>query len=209
MKQASKKLIQKKKKEEISKEAELVQKDLDEAKPKLDRAVKVMASIREEDIKPLAGAKAPVSLRYYFECSCLIMGKRLLPVNEIKDWVFNSKGDKIVYFAFSWDSHVITYLKNGSFFGTLSDFQKRINENRLKINDETLELIKPLLDTKFIEKEDVMAFDDKIANNAGGEAAVTLAQFCRFMDDYVKAVREVIPKKLKVDEKKKWSLKWQ
>ena len=188
-----------KKADEISKEAALVKKDLDDAEPKLIKAVKVMNSISADQIAGYTGNNVSFCMKYYFECSTIIMGKRLSTITDILKHKFN-KEIQIVYFNLSWD-YVVTYLKNGAWFKTLQEFKDKINESKLSINDETLELIQPLLLTRNVDKNDQEVFEETVASFAGGTAAVTLMNFCKCLDEYVNAVRECIPKKQALDNK--------
>ena len=95
---------------------------------------------------------------------------------------------------------MISYISSnayGSFFDTIKEWQEKLDGNKLNINDETLELLRPFLDSKTSKDEPL--FSDDVASKIGGDACKRLAAFCRSISDFVYAVRDVIPKQQKVE----------
>ena len=106
-----------------------------------------------------------------------------------------NKDTKVRYYSpLGWTTMLSYIMSNsyGSFFDTIKEYQEKLYGNHLKINDETLELLRPFLDSKTCMDEPL--FSDDVAMKIGGDACKRLAAFCRTISDYVYAVRDVIPR---------------
>ena len=189
--------------EEIQKEAERVQLELELAKPKLEDAKKKMSQINKDAIQSLQGNNVAFSIRYYFDCVAIIIGKRLKPIEEFGELEFTQKYTpgqefKILSYNLSFDL-IKQYNASGETVSIIGGWLNKLQSGKtLNINDEILELIKPYLQTKL---NGLYVFDDERAKNYGGDGGIKLAGFCRSVGDYVEAVKEVIPKQQKVDKK--------
>merc|ERR1711957_83929 len=80
--------------DEIGAEATKVQGELDEAKPKLIDAKLKMSKIDKNAITNLSGGGVAMSIRYYWDCVCLILSKRVAPIEDFGDLVFTQKQKK-------------------------------------------------------------------------------------------------------------------
>ena len=109
-----------------------------------------------------------------------------------------NKDTKFRYYSpLGWTTMVSYIMSNsyGSFFDTIKEWQEKLYGNKLNINDETLELLRPFLDSK--TSMEYPLFSDCVAMKIGGDSCKRLAAFCRSIPDYVYAVRDVISKKQK------------
>ena len=188
----------------ISHEADQVSRELAEAEPILKEAVKKMNEVDKKIMEGLLGLKKPSnSIKFYLECMALIMNKRLFAITDILRFVFNSKGDEIVYYNDSWQI-VLTYISGGEFLSQILKWSDKLKNGKpLVINDETLELIKPLnkLTKIGLPGAELSVFNDDIALSAGGKDMAIIAGFCKIIEKYINAVKDVTPKKMKVDQK--------
>ena len=103
-----------------------------------------------------------------------------------------NKDTKVRYYSpLGWTTMVSYIVSNsyGSFFDTIKEWQEKLDNNKLKINDETLELLRSFLDSKNSKYEPL--FSDDVAMKIGGDACKRLAAFCRSISDYVYAIWDV------------------
>ena len=168
---------------------------------KLDAAQQKILDLDLKFLKPLAKANVPTSIKFYFECCGIIMNKRLAVPDNFGELEIN-KDTKVRYYSpLGWTTMIsyITSNSYGSFFDTIKEFQEKLYGNKLNINDETLELLRPYLDSKTCMDEPL--FSDDVAMKIGGDACKRLAAFCRSISDYVYAIRDVIPRQQNVEYK--------
>lgn len=178
-----------------------VEKLLAEALPELDKAMK-KCQIDKKDLTSVTGQKISPGIRFIWECTMIIMSKRLLEIEKFEKVTVDNKGSFIWYFSpTSWDhcQHYISSTQDFGFFQTLKKWGTLIANNELKINDETLELIRPFLESK--TNEDKVVFEETFAKNLAGEGAFKLVEFCSSISRYVQAVRKVLPMKQAVEIK--------
>ena len=158
------------------------------AKQKLDVARQKILDLDIKVLQPLGKTNVPTSIKFYFECCGIIMSKRLAIIENFGELLIN-KDTKVRYYSpLGWTT-MISYIKSnsyGSFFDTIKEWQEKLYDNKLKINDETLELLRPFLDSKNSKYEPL--FSDDVAMKIGGDACKRLAAFCRSISDYVYAV---------------------
>ena len=161
------------------------------AKQKLDVARQKILDLDYKVLQALSKTNVSTSIKFYFECCGIIMSKRLAIPENFGELLIN-KDTKVRYYSpLGWTT-MISYIKSnsyGSFFDTIKEFQEKLDNNKLKINDETLELLRPFLDSKNSKYEPL--FSDDVAMKIGGDACKTLAAFCRCISDYVYAERDV------------------
>ncbi len=189
----------------IEAEANQVTKELELAKPKLDDAIEKMRDIKKDDIQSLSGGAVPFSIRYYFDCVAVILSKRLKPIEDFGELVFTNnykppeETNKILSYNLSFEL-IKQYNASGETVGMIQKWASILATpgKNLNINDETLELIKPYLDTKL---NGWKVFDDEKALGYGGKGGRKLAGFCRSVGTYMDAVKEVVPKQAKVQKK--------
>ena len=183
----------------IKQQSEEVNRDLAMAKPKLDAAQQKILDLDQKVLQPLGKQNVPTSIKFYFECCGIIMSKRLAVPENFGELELN-KDTKVRYYSpLGWVT-MISYIASnayGSFFDTIKEWQEKLDGNKLNINDETLELLRPFLDSKTSKDEPL--FSDDVASKIGGDACKRLAAFCRSISDFVYAVRDVIPKQQKVE----------
>ena len=176
---------------------------LDLAKKKLDEAQQKILDLDYKVLQPLGKANVPTSIKFYFECCGIIMSKRLAIPDNFGELEVN-KDTKVRYYSpLGWTT-MISYIKSnsyGSFFDTIKEWQEKLYNNKLNINDETLELLRPFLDSKNSKYEPL--FSDEVAMKIGGDACKRLAAFCSSISDFVYAVRDVILKQQNVEYMKK------
>ena len=156
---------------------------------KLDEAQQKILDLDLKFLKPLAKANVPTSIKFYFECCGIIMSKRLAIPDNFGELEIN-KDTKVRYYSpLGWTTMIsyITSNSYGSFFDTIKEWQEKLYNNKLNINDETLELLRPFLDSKTCMDDPL--FSDDVAMKIGGDACKRLAAFCRSISDYVYAVR--------------------
>ena len=168
---------------------------------KLDAAKQKILDLDLKFLKPLAKANVPTSIKFYFECCGIIMSKRLAIPDNFGEFEIN-KDTKVRYYSpLGWTTMMsyITSNSYGSFFDTIKEWQEKLDNNKLIINDETLELLRPFLDSKTCKDEPL--FSDDVAMRIGGDACKRLAAFCRTISDYAYAVRDVIPRQQNVEYK--------
>ena len=161
---------------------------------KLDVLKQKILNLDLKFLKSLAKANVPTSIKFYFECCGIIMSKRLAIPDNFGELEIN-KDTKVRYYSpLGWTTMLSYIMSNsyGSFFDTIKEYQEKLYGNHLKINDETLELLRPFLDSKTCMDEPL--FSDDVANKIGGDACKRLAAFCRSISDYVHTVRAVISK---------------
>jgi dynein heavy chain len=185
--------------EEIKKESEIVNRELALAKPKLDKAQQKIKDLDQKVLQPLGKTNVPTSIKFYFECCGIIMNKRLAIPDKFGEIDINKDTRARYYNPLGWTT-MISYISAsgyGSFFDTISEWQRKLEGNKLNINDETLELVKPFLEAK--TKDGTGLFSDEAAMKIGGDACKRLAGFCSSISDFVYAVRDVIPKQQKVE----------
>ena len=161
------------------------------AKQKLYIARQKILDLDRKVLQPLGKTNVPTSIKFYFECCGIIMSKRLAIPENFGELEIN-KDTKVRYYSpLGWTT-MISYIKSnsyGSFTDTIYEWQEKLYNNKLKINDETLELLRPFLDSKNCKYEPL--FSDDVAMKIGGDACKRLAAFCRSIYDYVYAVRDV------------------
>ena len=190
--------------EEIRKESEIVNKELAIAKPKLDKAQKKIQDLDQKVLQPLGKTNVPTSIKFYFECCGVIMSKRLAIPDNFGEMDVNKDTKARYYSPMGWTT-MISYIAStgyGSFFDTIAEWQHKLEGNKLNINDETLELVRPFLDAKTVDpktQQEIPLFSEEAANKIGGDACKRLAAFCASISDFVIAVRDVIPKQQKVE----------
>ena len=162
---------------------------------KLDAAKQKILDLDIKFLKPLTKANVPTSIKFYFECCGIIMSKRLAVPDNFGYLEINKETKVRYYSPLGWTTMMsyITSNSYGSFFDTINDFQEKLDGNKLNINNETLELLRPFLDSKTCMDEPL--FSDDVAKKIGGDACRRLAAFCRSISDYVYAVRDIISKK--------------
>ena len=161
---------------------------------KLDAAKQKILDLDLKFLKPLTKANVPTSIKFYFECCGIIMSKRLAVPDNFGELEIN-KDTKVRYYSpLGWTTMMsyITSNSYGSFFDTIKEWQEKLDNNKLIINDETLELLRPFLDSKTCMYEPL--FSDDVAMKIGGDACKRLAAFCRSISDYVHTVRNVTSK---------------
>ena len=151
---------------------------------KLDALKQKIFDLDYKFLKSVAKANVPTSIKFYFECCGIIMNKRLAIPDNFGELEIN-KDTKVRYYSpLDWTtmSSYISSNSYGSFFYTIKEFQDKSDGNKLKINDETLELLRPFLDSKTCMDEPL--FSDDVAKKIGGDACRRLAAFCRSISDY-------------------------
>ena len=157
---------------------------------KLDVVKQKILDLDPKFLKSLGKPNVPTSIKFYFECCGIIMNKRLAIPDNFGELELN-KDTKVRYYSpLGWTT-MISYIKSnsyGSFFDTIKEFQEKLYNNKLNINDETLELLRPFLDSKTCMYEPL--FSDDVAMRIGGDACKRLAAFCRTISDYVYATRD-------------------
>ena len=168
---------------------------------KFDAAQQKILDLDYKFLKPLAKVNVPTSIKFYFECCGIIMSKRLAVPDNFGELEIN-KDTKVRYYSpLGWTT-LISYITSnsyGSFFDTIKEWQEKLYDNKLNINDETLELLRPFLDSKTCMYEPL--FSDDVAMKIGGDACKRLAAFCRSISDYVYTIRDVIPRQQNVEHK--------
>jgi dynein heavy chain len=185
------------KKESIEAEKTIVQAELENALPILEKAKKAMEAVTPEVIRGIQALRPepPSALKFFIECTHIIFGKRLLPQTEFG--TIPRKADNQENwpgFPASWRDFVSPFLATGT-LKEITRYQYLITKNNLNINDETLELIRPYIEAKLNTGEYLFANAVKI----GGESAGILGDFCTLLKEYVIAVRDVKPKQLALD----------
>ncbi|MGL4948234.1 MAG: hypothetical protein ACRC42_02490, partial [Mycoplasma sp.] len=181
---------------EIARKSEEVQKELDLAKPKLVSAQSNILAMDKEILMRVTGGNVANSIRFYFECAGLIMNKRLAIPKDFGDLVINKDITVNYYYPLGWAT-VFSYLKSsseGGFFNTIEEWKIKLKANKLNINDETLELIRPFLEEAKTKESNESIFEEKWAKKIGGDPCLLIANFCKSIRDFVFAVRDVIPK---------------
>ena len=137
----------------IKQQSEEVNRDLALAKPKLDAAQQKILDLDQKVLQPLGKTNVPTSIKFYFECCGIIMSKRLAVPDNFGELELN-KDTKVRYYSpLGWVT-MISYIASnsyGSFFDTIKEWQEKLEGNKLNINDETLELLRPFLDSKTSE----------------------------------------------------------
>ena len=172
-----------------------------EANPKKMSKLEAQQKILDLELKilkPLGKANVPTSIKFYFECCGIIMNKRLAIPDNFGELEIN-KDTKVRYYSqLGWTTMMsyITSNSYGSFFDTIKEFQEKLYCNKLNINDETLELLRPFLESKTCMDEPL--FSDDVAMKIGGDACKRLAAFCSSISDYAYAVRDAIPRQQNV-----------
>ena len=183
----------------IKAKSDEVNRELAEAKPKLEKAQQKIIDLDQKVLQPLGKLNVPTSIKFYFECCGIIMGKRLAIPDNFGELEIN-KDTKVKYYnPLGWVT-MISYISSnayGSFFDTIRDWQDRLNGNKLNINDETLELLRPFLECK--NKDGQPLFSDEVAMKIGNDPCKRLAAFCSSISEFVYAVRDVIPKQQNVE----------
>ena len=152
----------------------------------LDLDLKVLMSLGKKNV--------PTSIKYYFECCGIIMSKRLAIPDNFGELELNKETKVRYYSPLGWTTMISYIVSNsyGSFFDTIKEYQEKLDGNKLKINDETLELLRPFLDSKTCKDEPL--FSDEVAKQIGGDACKRLAAFCRTISDYAYSVKDIILK---------------
>ena len=180
-------------KEKIQRDEVIVNQQFKEKKPELDSAV-LKCKLERKEVNGLIGEKVAAGIRFFWEGALIIMGKRLGNINELFT-IPGNKGTSIdaFYNPDSWDlcQHYIGCPGETNFFNTLSKWQKLIQLKKLNINDETLELLRPFIETRTKEKQQLV-FEELYAGLASTQA-IKLVDFCCSINLYVKAVREILP----------------
>ena len=154
---------------------------------KLDVLQQKILDLDKKFLKSVAKANVPTSIKFYFECCGIIMNKRLAIPDNFGELEIN-KDTKVRYYSpLGWTTMVSYIVSNsyGSFFDTIKEWQEKLDNNKLNINDETLELLRPFLGSKTCMFEPL--FSDDVAMKIGGDACKRLAAFCRSISDYVHA----------------------
>ena len=161
---------------------------------KLDIAQQKILDLEPKFLKPLGKVNVSTSIKFYFECCGIIMSKRLAIPDNFGEFEIN-KDTKVRYYSpLGWTTMIsyITSNSYGSFFDTIKEWKEKLYNNKLNINDETLELLRPFLESKTCMDDPL--FSDDVAMKIGGDACKRLAAFCRSISDYVYVVRDVIPR---------------
>ena len=185
--------------DEIKEKSDIVNEELAKAKPALLEAQQNIINLDPKILKNVAGANVPTSIKFYFECCGVIMSKRLAIPENFGQLEINKDTKTNYYTPLGWTT-MLSYIKSnslGNFFGTIDIWKEKLDGNKLNINDETLELVRPFLDAKTSEGKSL--FNREVANKIGGDACKRLAAFCSSISDFVKAVRDVIPKQQQVE----------
>lgn len=154
---------------------------------KLDVLQQKILDLDKKFLKSVAKANVPTSIKFYFECCGIIMNKRLAIPDNFGELEIN-KDTKVRYYSpLGWTTMVSYIVSNsyGSFFDTIKEWKEKLDNNKLNINDETLELLRPFLGSKTCMFEPL--FSDDVAMKIGGDACKRLAAFCRSISDYVHA----------------------
>ena len=154
---------------------------------KLDVLQQKILDLDKKFLKSVAKANVPTSIKFYFECCGIIMSKRLAIPDNFGELEIN-KDTKVRYYSpLGWTTMVSYIVSNsyGSFFDTIKEWQEKLDNNKLNINDETLELLRPFLGSKTCMCEPL--FSDDVAMKIGGDACKRLAAFRRSISDYVHA----------------------
>lgn len=188
-----------KEKDEIEAENKIVQAELAKAKPILEDAEQNIIRMDKDQLMRVTGLNVPTSIKFYFECAAVIMGRRIGIVDNFGDVALNKEVTTKYYFPLGWPvvSFFVKQTGESGFFATIADWNKKLKTNDLNINDETLELLIPFLEAANAKGEKL--FDDSLATSIGGLPCKLLAAFCRSISKYVYAVRDVIPKQQKVN----------
>ncbi|MCQ2817037.1 MAG: hypothetical protein MJ252_07210, partial [archaeon] len=189
----------------IGEQSEQVQKELALAEPALIAAQKSIEEMEKKEIQPNFTKKTiAISLRLYLECSGIVLGKRLAYQSDFGSIDINDKNKDIKFFNVVSTEVICSYLNSGgpgNYWDTCKDYIKKLGERKLRINDETLELIRPFLD--IANKDGVHLFDSDVAKVIGGTGGQRIANFCRDISEYVKCIKDVLPKMDKVEKMKK------
>ena len=184
---------------EIKQKSDIVNEELAKAKPALEAAQLTILNLDQKVLQNVAGANVPLSIKFYFECCGVIMNKRLAIPTSFGEWQINKTTKARYFYPMSWVTMLASIKSKGynGFFDNIKIWQEKLNTNQLNINDETLELVRPFLDAKTSEGKGL--FEKEVALKIGGDACGRLAAFCSSISEFVKAVRDVIPKQQQVE----------
>lgn len=162
----------------IGAEKAIVEKDLEEAKPALEEAIRALDQIKPADIQNIKKLRKPPNLIMRILDGVLLLKHALLnPVTvdpEQKDFRIMP----------SWASAVKT-MSESNFLKTLLEFPKD------QINDETIDLLQPYLD--------MPDFNTEAARKSSGSIS-GLCSWVRAMVTYRAISKEVLPKKEALDK---------
>merc|ERR1711957_920190 len=137
------------------------------------------------------------------------LSKRVAPIEDFGDLVFTQKQkkpeDKTTVLSYNMSfEYVKKYNASGQIIKIIESWIEKLDNNiSLTINDETLELCKPYIETTlFIDGIHKPVFDEELATQFGGDNGNKLAGFCKAVGIYMDAVKTVIPKQNRVIKKK-------
>ncbi|KAL4479549.1 hypothetical protein ABPG72_018535, partial [Tetrahymena utriculariae] len=124
--------------QQISKEKEEAEYQLQSALPALRCAQEAVDSIEQKDIVELKCGKKPLDIiKYILDTVLILLKKNLIPI-QIEERIFNRKEGKVVYFLKeSYNDFGIQVLNDMNFLRKLKQFEKD------QINEETIELLEP------------------------------------------------------------------
>ena len=114
---------------------------------KLDVLQQKILDLDYKFLKSLVKANIPTSIKFYFEFCGIIMNKRLAIPDNFGELEINRDTKVRYYSPLGWTT-MVSYIMSssyGSFFNTIKEWQEKLYGNKLIINDETLELLRPLL----------------------------------------------------------------
>jgi len=158
-----------KQKEEITKEREDANIQLQAALPILERAMKAGDSIKDSDITVIKKLKVVSDIiKIVFDCVLILFQKEILPVS-IEEVTINK--EKLNFFKDSFDVHSKNMIADMNFVKNLRNFTAVEKDT---INDETCELLEPYVNLK--------QYDPKLAAKAAN-AAEGLCIWCSAMRD--------------------------
>mmetsp|Transcript_8591 Transcript_8591/g.9745 ORF Transcript_8591/g.9745 Transcript_8591/m.9745 type:complete len:2884 (-) Transcript_8591:1352-10003(-) len=172
--------------EKIAVEKADAEKDLAQAMPYLERAIRAVDSITPKDINELKSSKNPAdTTRMILDAVHIILNLPLLPV-KMGTWKI-SKLD-VEFIKDSFEDFTKSTLGNARFLKILQEFSDIEKDN---INDETVELMEPYLNLLLPDGRN--AFDPAIAKKSNA-ALEGLCIWCAAMSDYHNQSKIVKPK---------------
>jgi dynein heavy chain len=165
---------------EIQEQKDEANKDLQEAMPFLESALKAVDSITQKDISVVKTNKNPVDI-----IRLIIDGVLILlhdPVCQTKEKTHLIRKENIEFIADSFDEYGKSLIGNSNFLNRLIEFSQKDKDN---INDETCELLEPYLRLEH--------FNPTTAMGASG-AVAGLCTWVGAMVQYHEAAKIVKPK---------------
>ena len=177
-----------------------VKERFEEAAPKLRNAI-VNCKLKKADVTSIISYNISVIIKFYWECCMLLMSKKLLPIQDFQ--TLKAKNNYINYFVPDSFDLCFYYLtenagQSSNFFTTLEEWQAKIENKSLKVNDETLEFIYPLVNLKVNDTE-YKLFDKEFSEKTS-IFCLKLTNFVKAIQEFVEAVTEVMPLQDKVNQ---------